>query len=141
MRPEEHFNTMATAGRGMLLSLFAVTEGATGLGLLVVPTVLLTLLLGPTLVAPEEAVIARIFGAALLAIAAASWGARNDNRRQGPLELLVGITLYNCLATAIFAYSALVLKMIGILLWPALLCHAATSMWSLLATWRAIRAE
>lgn len=140
-RPEEHFDTMATARRGMLLSLFAVAEGATGLALLVVPAVLLTLLLGPTLVAPEVAVIARIFGAALLAIAAASWGARNDNRRQGPLELLVGITLYNCLATAIFVYSALVLKMIGILLWPALLYHAATSMWSLLATWRAIRAE
>ena len=45
------------------------------------------------------------------------------------------------MATAIFVYSAFVLKMIGILLWPALLYHAATSMWSLLATWRAIRVE
>ncbi|PZM08917.1 hypothetical protein [Rhizobium tubonense] len=131
---------MTTARRGTLLSLFAVVEGATGLALVVVPSLVVTLLFGSTLIAPEVAVIGRICGAALLAAAAASWGARNDNRRHGPFELLVGITLYNCLVTAIFVYSALVLKMIGFLLWPASIFHAAISMWCLLVTWRAIRA-
>jgi hypothetical protein len=132
---------MVTARRGTLLSLFAVVEGATGLALLALPALLLTLLFGSTPLAPEVAVIGRICGAALLGIAAASWGARNDNRRQGPLGLLVGVSLYNCLASAALAYSALAPKMVGILLWPALLYRVATSMWCLLVTWRAIRAE
>jgi uncharacterized membrane protein YobD (UPF0266 family) len=132
---------MTTSRSGMLLSMFAVVEGATGLVLLVIPTVLLTFLFGSTPVIPEVSVIGRICGAALLAIAVASWGARDGIRRQGLLELLVGVTLYNCLATTAFVYSALVLKMIGILLWPALLYHAATSMWCLVVTWRASRAE
>jgi hypothetical protein len=134
-------HTMTIARRGLLLSMFAIVEGATGLALLVIPTVLLTLLFGPTPATPEVPVIGRICGAALLAIAVASWGARDENRRHGLVELLVGVTLYNCLATAAFVYSALVLKLIGILLWPALLYHAATSMWCLVVTWRASRAD
>jgi hypothetical protein len=119
---------MTTGRRDMLLSIFAVAEGATGLALLVVPTVVVTLLFGSRVEAPEVPVIGRICGAALLAVAAASWGARNDSRRHGLLELLLGMTFYNCLATGIFVYTALVLKIVGILLWPASIFHAAISM-------------
>lgn len=127
---------MNTAYRRSLLSLFAIAEGATGLGLLVVPSILLALLFGTWLETPEAPVIARICGAALLAVATASWGGRNDKGGQGILGLLVGVALYNCLATVLLAYSAVVLAMTGILLWPAVLYHAATSLWCLLATWR-----
>ncbi|MBL0371323.1 hypothetical protein JJB09_04720 [Rhizobium sp. KVB221] len=128
---------MNTAYRRSLLSLFAIAEGATGLGLLVVPSILFALLFGKRLETPEILVIGRICGAALLAVATASWGARNDNGGQGTLRLLVGVTLYNCLATVLLAYSAVALAMTGILLWPAVLYHAATSLWCLLVTWRA----
>lgn len=132
---------MNTAHRGMLLSLFAIAEGATGLALLVVPTILLSLLFGTRQVGPETPVVGRICGAALLAVSAASWGARNDKRRQGILGILVGVTLYNCLATVLFACSALVLELAGILLWPAALYHATTSLWCLVVTWRTSHAE
>ena len=125
----------------MLLSLFAIAEGATGLALLMVPTILLSLLLGTGQVGPEASVIGRLCGAALLAVAAASWGARNDKGKQGTLGLLVGVTLYNCLATVLLAYSALVLELAGILLWPAVLYHAMTSLWCLVVTWRTSHAE
>jgi hypothetical protein len=128
---------MTTGRHGRLLSIFAVAEGATGLALLVAPTVVVTLLFGSMVEAPEVLVIGRICGAALLAIATASWGARNDNRSHGPLELLVGLTIYNCLATAILLYTAVVLKMSGVLLWPATFFHAAIFLWCLLVTWRA----
>lgn len=128
---------MNTAHRRTLLTLFAIAEGATGLGLLVVPSMLFALLFGITQVAPEAPVIGRICGAALLAVAAASWGGRDAKGRRGILGLLGGVTLYSCLATVLLAYSALVLEMTGILLWPAVLYHAATSLWCLLVTWRA----
>ncbi|WP_087001755.1 hypothetical protein [Rhizobium sullae] len=128
---------MNTAYRRALLTLFAITEGATGLGLLMLPSILFALLFGTRHVTPEAAVIGRICGAALLALAAASWGARDAEDRQGTIGLLVGVTLYNFLTTAVLTYSALVLEMIGILLWPAILYHAATSLWCLLAIRRA----
>ncbi|GLS22272.1 hypothetical protein GCM10007874_52900 [Labrys miyagiensis] len=132
---------MDIAHRGKLLSLFAIAEGATGLALLVVPTILLSLLFGTRQVGPEAPVIGRICGAALLAVAATSWDARNDKGRQGTLGLLVGVTLYNCLATIVLAYSALVLELAGILLWPAVFYHATTSLWCLIVTWRTSKAQ
>ena len=128
---------MNTAQRRTLLILFAIAEGATGLGLVVAPSMLFVLLFETRQVASEAPLIGRICGAALLALAAASWGARDTEDKQGTLGLLVGVTLYNCLTAAVLTYSGLVLEMIGILLWPAILYHAAISLWCLLAVWRA----
>ena len=128
---------MNTAHRRMLLTLFAIAEGATGLGLVVAPSILFVLLFETKQVASEAPLVGRICGAALLALAAASWGARGAEDRQGRLGLLVGVTLYNFLTMAVLTYSALVLEMVGILLWPAILYHAATSLWGLLAIRRA----
>ncbi|MBY4589279.1 hypothetical protein RJJ37_30330 [Rhizobium redzepovicii] len=128
---------MNTAHRRMLLTLFAIAEGATGLGLVVAPSILFVLLFETKQVASEAPLVGRICGAALLALAAASWGAGGAEDRQGRLGLLVGVTLYNFLTMAVLTYSALVLQMVGILLWPAILYHAATSLWGLLAIRRA----
>ncbi|MBY5880477.1 hypothetical protein [Rhizobium ruizarguesonis] len=128
---------MNTAHRHTLLTLFAIAEGATGLGLVVAPSILFVLLFEARPVASEAPLIARICGAALLALAAASWGARDAEDRRSTLGLLVGVALYNFLTTAVLTYSALVLEMVGILLWPAIHYHAATSLWCLLAIWRA----
>ncbi|WP_261322756.1 hypothetical protein [Rhizobium leguminosarum] len=65
---------MNTAHRHTLLTLFAIAEGATGLGLVVAPSILFVLLFEARPVASEAPLIARICGAALLALAAASWG-------------------------------------------------------------------
>ena len=77
----------------MLLTLFAIAEGATGLGLVVAPSILFVLLFETKQVASEAPLVGRICGAALLALAAASWGAGGAEDRQGRLGLLVGVTL------------------------------------------------
>ena len=62
--------------RSLTLGLFACLECATGLGLLLAPGVVLRLLLGLTQPVPETLLLARLGGAALVALGAASWGAR-----------------------------------------------------------------
>jgi hypothetical protein len=116
--------------RGSLtLGLFACLECATGLGLFLVPGIIISLLFGQTQPVPETLLLARLGGAALLAIGAVSWGARTFHRSRAGLGLLIGITLYNGLAAAVLAYAALGLNMQGVLIWPAALYHAALLPW------------
>ncbi len=129
---------MKHATRSPTLGLFACLEGATGLGLLLVPGIVIGLLLDQVQPTPETLLLARVGGAALLAFGAASWRARTSHRSRGSLGLLVGITLYNGLAAAALAYAAIALNMRGVLIWPAALYHAALLPWCLASVRRAL---
>jgi hypothetical protein len=107
-----------------LLVITAAIEAGTGVGLLVVPSVIAQVLLGGTLDAPVALTVARIAGAALLALGVACWVARDDGR-----ALVVAMLLYNVLAVAILAYAALGLALSGIGLWPAIALHTAFAVW------------
>ena len=122
MRPEK---------RSPTLGLFAGLEGVTGLGPLLVPGVVLGLLFGPIEPAPAALLLARLGGAGLLALGAASWAARAFRRSPAGLGLLVVVTLYNGLAAGVLAYAAIGLDRRGVLIWPALFCHAALLAWCL----------
>jgi len=127
------------AKRSLTLGLFACLECATGLGLLLAPGVVLRLLLGLTQPVPETLLLARLGGAALVALGAVSWGAGRFHRSPAGFGLMIGITLYNGVAAAILAYAALGLNMQGVLLWPAALCHAAFLLWCLASSLRTLR--
>jgi hypothetical protein len=109
--------------RAYLLIVTAVGEGGTGLLLLVVPSVPLALLLGVERAAPETLFVARIAGAALLAIAC--WLAHGDHGRPTQLTLLAGVLIYDVAAAALLVYAGLGLNMVGLALWPAAMLHAA----------------
>ena len=117
--------------RSPTLGLFAGLEGATGLGLLLVPGVVIGLLFGPIEPAHGALLLARLGGAGLLALGAASWAARTFRRSPAGLGLLVVVTLYNGLAAGVLAYAAIGLDRRGVLIWPAILCHAALFAWCL----------
>jgi hypothetical protein len=119
--------------RAELLIVTAFLELGTALLLLFVPAVPLALLLGVGETAPETLLVARVAGAALLAIGVASWLARNAERSPAQLGLLIGIQIYDWGAAALLAYGALGLAMVGIALWPAVVIHAALAIWSLLS--------
>ena len=61
-------------------------------------------------------------GFGLLALLAVS-------RNPAQLGLLTGILVYNAAATMLFAYAQAVLRMIGVLLWPAAAIHAFLAVW------------
>jgi hypothetical protein len=107
----------------------AVGEGGTGLLLLVFPSVLLALLLGVDQASPEVTSVARITGAALLALGVACWLGRTEKQGPALLGLLTGVLTYDVAAAGILAYTGLYLRLVGIALWPAVLVHSALAVW------------
>jgi hypothetical protein len=96
-----------------VLVLAAVTEAATGLALLLVPSLVGQLLLGAELTG-VAVTVARVTGIALVALGVACW----------PGTPLVGMLIYGATITLYLAYLGLTGGSTGILLWPAVVAHA-----------------
>lgn len=111
----------------------ALLEAGAGLGLLGVPALAVGLIFGIPAPSPEALVVARIGGAALLALGVACWIARDDRGSRAERGLLWGLLLYNAGACAVLAFAGAVQHMAGIALWPVALLHA------LMASWCAVR--
>jgi hypothetical protein len=122
---------MHATNRKLLLLMTAFVEAATGLCLLFLPAVLFAVLLGLEHASVDAILVGRIAGAALLAIGIASWTARTDTFTPAQLGLLTGILVYDAAASMLLAYAGAVLKMTGVLLWPAVALHAILAVWCL----------
>ena len=120
---------MHATNRKLLLLITALVEAATGLCLLILPAMLFAVLLGLERATVDTIFIGRIAGAALLAIGIASWMARSDTPTPPQLGLLTGIFVYNTTTSMLLAFAGAVLKMVGILLWPAVALHAILAVW------------
>ncbi len=95
-----------------VLVLAAVSEAATGLALLILPSLVGRLLLGGELTGVAIPV-ARVLGIALIALGVACW----------PGPPLVGMLTYSAVVTLYLAYVGFAGGMSGILLWPAVVLH------------------
>jgi hypothetical protein len=112
-----------------LLIVTALVETATGLTLLVSPTLVISLLLGASLDAPATLVLARMAGAALLSLGCACWLARDDGQNRGVGGLVAAMLLYNSVAVAVLANAGVLARLVGLLTWPAVALHAALAVW------------
>ena len=101
----------------------AFIEGGAGLALLVSPALTISFLIGVPFDIPAAAVVGRLTGAALLALALACWNARIDAASPSTRGLVSGMSLYNAAAVVVLSYSGLGLRLIGIGLWPAVVLH------------------
>jgi hypothetical protein len=119
----------------LLLVVTAVVEGATGLCLFVLPALLFALLFGWEQATVDANFVGRIAGASLLAMGIASWMARDDALTPAQRGLLAGILVYNAATAMLLAFAGVVLKMVGILLWPALALHAILAVWCVRSLW------
>lgn len=93
----------------------AVAEAATGLALLIAPSLVGQLLLGEQLTGIAIPV-ARVAGIALVALGVACW----------PGPPLLGMLIYSVAATLYLAYLGLA-GLAGMLLWPAVALHLLLS--------------
>jgi anaerobic C4-dicarboxylate transporter len=101
--------------RALLLA--AVSEAATGLALVIVPSLVGRLLLGEELTGVAIPV-ARVLGIALIALGVACW----------PGTPQVGMLLYSAAVTLYLAYVGFAGGLSGILLWPAVGLHGVLSL-------------
>lgn len=90
----------------------AVSEAATGVALLIVPSLVGQLLLGAELTG-VAVTVARLAGIALIALGFACW----------PGPPLVGMLIYSASVTLYLAYVGVAGGVTGILLWPAVVLH------------------
>ena len=95
------------------LALAAVAEAATGMALLIVPSLVGRLLLGAELTGVSIPV-ARVLGIALVALGFACW----------PGPALLGMLTYGALVTLYLLYLGIRGHWVGPLLWPAVGFHA-----------------
>ena len=95
-----------------VLVLAAVSEAATGLALVIVPSLVGRLLLGEELTGVAIPV-ARVLGIALIALGVACW----------PGTPRVGMLTYSAAVTLYLAYVGFAGGLSGILLWPAVVLH------------------
>ena len=104
-----------------VLVLAAVGEAATGLALLIIPSLVGRLLLGEELTGIAIPV-ARVAGIALIALGVACWPGNDAGR--GVARAFQGMLCYSLLATLYFAYLGIRGEWVGSLLWPAVAIHA-----------------
>jgi len=91
----------------------AVGEAATGLALLLVPSLVGQLLLGTELTG-IAVTVARVAGIALIGLGLACW----------PGKALIGMLTYSAAVTLYLAYIGFAGGSSGMLLWPAVVVHA-----------------
>ena len=94
------------------LMLAAVGEGATGLALLIIPSLVGQLLLGEPLTGIAVPV-ARVAGIALVALGVACW----------PGSPLIGMLIYSLSVTLYLAYLGFAGGLTGVFLWPTVVLH------------------
>jgi hypothetical protein len=112
-----------------LLVVTGVVEAGTGLALLFDPLALMSLLLGAKSGSPEALFVARIAGAALLAIGVACGLASGDTGSRAQLGVLTGILVYNVAIILLLGYAGMFFRPVGVALWPAVVVHTALAAW------------
>ena len=99
-----------------VLIVAAVAEAATGLAMLIVPSLVAQLLLGEQLTGVAMPV-ARVCGIGLIGLGIACW----------PGPPLVGMLTYSAMVTLYLAYLGFAGGLTGLFLWPAVSLHVVLS--------------
>ena len=112
-----------------LLLVTAVLEAGAGFALLGFPSAAMRLLFGVPLDTAATVVLGRMTGAALLALGVACWPAGGDPKSRAAKGVVAGMLVYNLAVVVLFTYAGAGLGLHGLLLWPAVILHAAMTVW------------
>ena len=111
-----------------VLVVAAVGEAATGLALLIVPSLVGRLLLGEELTG-VAALVGRVAGIALFALGIACWLARDDTQSRAAWGLVVTMLFYDVAVAVMLAFAGTALGLRGVMLWPAVIVHTVLGAW------------
>lgn len=112
----------------ILLTVTAVIETGAGLALLSVPSVTASLLLGAGLETSTAVSMARIGGAAILALSIVCWLTR-DAQGNAARRLVTAMVFYNVAVAGVLASARFGDGLHGVLMWPAVAFHVAMGAW------------
>jgi len=118
-----------------LLTVFALVEAGAGVILVIAPAVLTTWLFGAQFESPMGMIAGRVAGVALLSLVIACWVARSDARSLVAKGLVAGMLLYNAGVVALLSRAGTASNLTGVLLWPAVVVHAALAAWCIVGLW------
>jgi hypothetical protein len=119
----------------VLLATTAALEAATGITLLLSPSLVASILLGASFDAPAALVVGRIAGAGLLALGAACWYARDDVASRAAHGLVEAMLIYNVGAVLVLAYAGAVLGFSSFILWLVVVLHKLLAVWCIVCLW------
>jgi hypothetical protein len=122
-------STTAVISLAPLQTMTAVIEAGAGLALLALPSVTASLLLGTPLDSSAAVSLARIGGAAIVALAIVCWLARRDVDSPASQGVGVALLFYNLAVAGVLAFASFGHDLHGILLWPAVAFHVAMAAW------------
>lgn len=114
----------------LLLTVTAVFEALTGIGLIVFPSMVISLLIGTLPDGAVAATLAMIAGAALISLAIACWLPRNNATATGIVKAML---FYNFAVAALLLYASVGYKLSGAGLWPVVLLHSGLAVWCFIA--------
>jgi hypothetical protein len=112
-----------------LLVVTAVIELGAGVALLCCPSATVKLLLGSPLDSAAALTLGRVAGAALFALGVACWLAYYDAESCAARGLASAMVLYNIGVAVILGAAGIHSQPVGLVLWPAVILHAAMTVW------------
>jgi hypothetical protein len=112
-----------------LQTVTAVIEAVTGTALLALPSDTTSLLFGTPLGSLAAESLARVGGAAIVALAIVCWLARRDAHGIASQGVVVAMLFYNVAVADVLAFVSYVHDLRGMLLWPAVAFHVAMAGW------------
>lgn len=111
--------------RRRLLVATAIVELGSGIVTTLLPAKAIWLLFGVDEVSSAALATGRLYGTALSALGIACWRVRDTPAR----GVIAGMLVYNVGACSVLPWIATMDQLSGILLWPAVLLHAALTLW------------
>jgi hypothetical protein len=123
----------------ILLAITAIGEGIFGIGLLITPVPVVSILLNTPLETPGGLFVARLCGAAIITFAICCWKARSFEIRQAAMGVVTAMLFYNFAAAAVLVYGGVRLGLQSPLIWPAIVAHVVLGFWCGALVWFSMR--
>jgi hypothetical protein len=116
-----------------LLIIIALFEATTGIGLIVIPSTVVSILIGVSLNEPAAILLAHLTGVALITVGIACWLARELD--QSARIMVKSMFIYNLSAALFLWYGKMSVHFTGLIV-PAILLHGVLALWCMFSLQR-----